>query len=150
MRERTLRQSARACTKRFPMHTQTKSFSVLLFLRGYLALLRMESLLAGRGFAALHRVVKELPVEHNPADARTEETLCRAVDLACVFYFKQVLCLQRAAATTWLLRRSGIPAEMVIGVQQCPFRAHAWVEVAGRVVNDKPYTSELYTVIDKC
>src|SRR6267142_2468310 len=29
---------------------------------------------------------------------------------------------------------------MVIGAQQMPFKAHAWVEVDGRVVNDKPYT----------
>ncbi len=132
------------------MHPHTKPFSFLFFLRAYFALIRMELLLACRGFASVHRAVKQLAVESKSADARTEEAVCRAVDLACVFYFKQVLCLQRAVATTYLLRRNGVPAEMVIGVQQCPFRAHAWVEVAGSVVNDKPYTSELYTVIDKC
>jgi hypothetical protein len=72
------------------------------------------------------------------------------MDIACAFYFKQVLCLQRAAATTILLRQYGVPAEMVIGTQLCPFRAHAWVEVAGRVANDKPYTADLYRVLDRC
>src|SRR2546429_201170 len=37
-----------------------------------------------------------------------------------------------------------------IGAQQMPFKAHAWVEVDGRVVNDKSYTPELYAVLDRC
>ena len=36
------------------------------------------------------------------------------------------------------------------GVQKLPFKAHAWVEVDGRVVNDKPYMREMYTVLDRC
>jgi hypothetical protein len=48
------------------------------------------------------------------------------------------------------LRRYGIPAQMMIGVQKIPFRAHAWVEVEGRIVNDKPYMRELYVVLDHC
>jgi Transglutaminase-like superfamily len=39
---------------------------------------------------------------------------------------------------------------MVIGVQQLPFVAHAWVEVESRVVNDKPYISEIYSVLSRC
>ena len=78
------------------------------------------------------------------------ERICAAVDMACIWYPKEVLCLQRSAATACLLKRYGIPAQMVIGAQQMPFRAHAWVEVDGRVVNDKPYTPEMYAVLDRC
>jgi hypothetical protein len=39
---------------------------------------------------------------------------------------------------------------MIIGVQQIPIKAHAWVEVDGRVVNDKPYMSAMYTILDRC
>jgi hypothetical protein len=39
---------------------------------------------------------------------------------------------------------------MMIGVQQMPFRAHAWVEVDGLVVGDKPYMREMYLVLDQC
>jgi len=124
-----------------------RPFSFSLLLRAYIALLRMDLQLAFRGFPSLHRTVRELPVK---AGNGTVDEICRAADLACVFYFKQVLCLQRSAATTALLRRCGIPAQMVIGVQVCPFRAHAWVEVAGQVVNDKPYVSERYLVMDRC
>jgi len=33
---------------------------------------------------------------------------------------------------------------------EMPFKAHAWVEVDGRVVNDKLYTPEMYGVLDRC
>jgi hypothetical protein len=72
------------------------------------------------------------------------------MDLACVFYPKQVLCLQRAAATTQLLRGHGIRAEMVIGAQLMPFQSHAWVEVDGSVVNDKPYIRDIYQELERC
>jgi hypothetical protein len=76
------------------------------------------------------------------------ETICMAVDTACIWYWKEVLCLQRSAAATCLLKRHGVPARMVIGAQQNPFKAHAWVEVDGQVVNDKSYMREMYAVLD--
>jgi hypothetical protein len=39
---------------------------------------------------------------------------------------------------------------MVIAAQRIPFKAHAWVEVEGRVVNDKPSVKDMYMVLDKC
>jgi hypothetical protein len=70
--------------------------------------------------------------------------------MACIWYPKEVLCLQRSAATACFLRKSGIPARMIIGARRMPFKAHAWVEVNGNVVNDKPYTPEMYAVLDRC
>ena len=78
------------------------------------------------------------------------EHICSAMDMACIWYWKEALCLQRSAATACLLKKYGVPAQMVIGAQQMPFKAHAWVEVDGRVVNDKPYTPEMYAVLDRC
>jgi len=73
-----------------------------------------------------------------------------AVDNAAVFYYKRVLCLQRSAAGALLLRRAGYPAELVIGCRKIPFQAHAWVEVAGTVVNDNAAVTRFYTVLDRC
>jgi hypothetical protein len=72
------------------------------------------------------------------------------MDLACVFYIKKVLCLQRSAATTLLLRRYGHKAEMVIGAQMLPFKSHAWVEVDRAIVNDKPYMTDIYRELERC
>ena len=63
---------------------------------------------------------------------------------------RHALCLQRSAATSCLLKSHGIFAQMVIGAQQLPFKAHASVEVDGRVVNDKPYVPEMYAILDRC
>lgn len=135
-------------TNKFPEASVTPAkSSVVLVMRAYVALVWMDLHLAVRGFPSLHRAVKRTRIRSGVA---LVEEMCHAVDLACVFYFKQVLCLQRSAATTTLLRHQGVAAEMVIGVQQSPFRAHAWVEVTGEVVNDKPYTPGLYKVMDRC
>lgn len=70
---------------------------------------------------------------------------CRAIDFACVFYFKPIRCLQRSTATTMLLRKHGLRADLVIGASLMPFQSHAWVEVDGHVVNDKPYINEVFS-----
>lgn len=69
---------------------------------------------------------------------RLEVDICRAVLLAAALYWKPVLCLQRSHCVARLLRAHGVPARLVIGYRPVPFFSHAWVEVAGRVVNDSP------------
>jgi hypothetical protein len=76
--------------------------------------------------------------------------VCASIDSVCIWYPRSVLCLQRSAATTCLLRSRGFPAQMVVGAQQIPFKAHAWVEVEARVVNDKPYVREIYAELERC
>ncbi len=105
----------------------------------------------GRGnFLALYDQVRNCPIHTEAPSSNAVDKICTAVDLACIWYWKEALCLQRSAATACLLKRNGVPAQMVIGAQQIPFKAHAWVEVDGRVVNDKPYTPEMYSVLDRC
>lgn len=122
----------------------------ILFYEAFLMLLRFEPCLRHENFAALHGKVRNYPISRKPASGESVGRICSAVDLACIWYWKQVQCLQRSAATTCLLRRHGMAAQMVIGVQQIPFKAHAWVEVGGRVVNDRIYLREMYSVLDEC
>ncbi len=120
-----------------------------LMLQAYLKLIHFDLYLARGHFAALHNKVRHYPLA-SKASRFTVEQICHAVDMAGIWYWKEALCLQRSAATACLLKRHGVQAQMVIGAQQMPFKAHAWVEVDGRVVNDKPYTPELYGVLDRC
>jgi hypothetical protein len=122
-----------------------------LVIESWLLLLYFEFVLLFRSFKVLHEIVRKEQVRpaSEPMLLPSAE-LCHAVDLACVFYFKRVLCLQRSAATTLLLRRHGWEAEMVIGAQTLPFKSHAWVEMRGTVVNDKPYVPQIYTVLERC
>ena len=122
----------------------------LLLLEAYLTLIRFDLYLARGDFESLHQKVQNCPTRKKPCAPDSTEVICGAVDMACIWYWKEVLCLQRSAATTCLLRKYGIPAHLVIGTQQMPFKAHAWVEVDGRVVNDKQYLRELYARLDQC
>jgi len=121
-----------------------------LVLKAYLKLIHFDLYLARDNFAALYDKVRKYPVGKQAPAADTVERICSAVDMACVWYGKEALCLQRSAATACLLKKHGVPAQMVIGAQKMPFKAHAWVEVDGRVVNDKSYTPEIYAVLDRC
>jgi hypothetical protein len=119
-------------------------------LESWFLLLRFEWIMRSRGFNAIYRIVREQPVRPTSNRLVPQEDLCCAMDYACVFYFKRVLCLQRSAATTLLLRRHGWRVEMVIGAQLLPFRSHAWCEINGAVINDKPYMQDIYAVLERC
>jgi Transglutaminase-like superfamily len=121
-----------------------------LVLKAYRQLIIFDLFLARGSFRAVYDKVRNYPMGKAAPTVGTVERICSAVDMACIWYWKEALCLQRSAATACLLKRYGVTAQMVIGAQQIPFRAHAWVEVDGRVVNDKPYTPEMYAVLDRC
>jgi hypothetical protein len=123
----------------------------VLVLKAYLSLIYFDLCLVRGDFAALYREVRNTRLASQiPMSADITGEVCRAVDMASIWYWKQVRCLQRSATTTCLLRNHGVSSQMVIGASQMPFRAHAWVEVNGRVVNDKPYMSEVYPELDRC
>jgi Transglutaminase-like superfamily len=122
----------------------------LLVMKAYSKLVHFDLCSTFRKFEGFYNEVRSCPIASHPQVPGDIEMVCAAVDMACIWYWKQVLCLQRSACTTFLLKSLGVRAQLVIGVQQIPFKAHAWVEVDGRVVNDKPYMPEIYAVLDRC
>jgi hypothetical protein len=68
--------------------------------------------------------------------------------LAAAFYPRRALCLEQSLALCWLLRRRSVPAELRIGVQPMPFHAHAWVEVGGRVINEREEVTSSFVAFD--
>ena len=123
-------------------------FMTVLAFRACRLLLCLEQPLTRRDFRSFYRSVRDRPVCASRTNVSCEQA-CRAINLACVFYFKQVACLQRCSALVFLLRGLGIPATLVLGAQRLPFKAHAWVEVNGCVVNDSKSSIELYGVLDR-
>lgn len=103
------------------------------------------------GFHRLYETVRRWPVsKKKSADAEQINAVIAAVDRAGRYYPKHALCLQRSAVGTCLLRMAGAPAQMVMGCRKIPFRGHAWVEVNGEVVNDKPNVQTHFRVLDRC
>jgi prolyl oligopeptidase len=121
-----------------------------LVLRAFKKLILFDLYIARGNFPAFCDKVRRCPVAKREPRPNVVESICTAVDTACIWYWKEALCLQRSAATACLLKQSGVEAQLVIGTRQMPFKAHAWVEVNGQVVNDKSYTPEMYAVLDRC
>lgn len=122
----------------------------MLCTRALLVLLIYDILNAACGFKTIHSIVKHWKVASTRADERAIGSVCRAVNYACILYPKHVLCLQRAFVTTYLLRKRGVPVQLVLGAQQLPFAAHAWVEVDGQAVNERSNVQGLYAIWDRC
>lgn len=70
-----------------------------------------------------------------------------ALTMAACLYWKPVLCLQRAACLTTMLRRRQIAARLVIGYRLSPFVAHSWVEVDGRVIDGSDGYAQRLTIL---
>ena len=104
----------------------------------FIGLLGFDLLLKFAGFHSLIKRVEHWPTKKPQA---TDRNICRrvraSVDRAQMYYPKKAMCLQHSAVVTCLLRRRGVPAQMVLGAHEFPVRVHAWTEVEGYVVNDR-------------
>ncbi len=122
---------------------------MMLFLRALFMLLYYDLVSHFRPFSILYSTVKSWEVAPRTAAQDTIDHVCTAVNYACAWYPKHSLCLQRSFATTYLLRKQGVPAQMVLGAQKLPFKAHAWVEVNGQAVNERS-SVQAYGVWERC
>lgn len=104
-----------------------------LVFRALYEIVRYEVVLSFLGSGRILSQLKRQSISTSAVSAEVEKMICDAVLLATCFYWKPVLCLQRAVCTVRLLRRHGIHARLVIGYRPSPFFSHAWVEVNGRV-----------------
>lgn len=110
----------------------------------------------GRTLAALQ------PARANELSADRQLALARetayAVAVAVKYGPWRPLCLLRSLALAGFLGRQGIPCEVRIGVPRgkavispagkLDFTAHAWVELAGAVLNDKPDVAGRFSPFD--
>jgi len=111
----------------------------------FIALLAFDLLLKFRGFQSLIKRVESWPT----AKVRVKDPdVCKRVramvDRAQMYYPKKAMCLQHSAVVTCLLRRRGVPAEMVLAAQELPPKGHAWAEVEGEVINDSQRAKAKY------
>ena len=106
-------------------------------------------LLSIRGFPFVHAFTRARAVARRTPPPEVTARVCQAVEEACIWYVKRAYCLQRSSVATWMLRRRGVPAELVIGYRPVPVDSHAWVEVAGAIVNDRPQYQRFFRVLDR-
>ena len=123
---------------------------MILVFQALFGLMVYDILSALRPFKTLHSTVRRWRVANKPVGPDTIGRVCTAVNYGCVWYPKEALCLQRSFVTTYLLRKSGVPAQMILGAQKLPFKAHAWVEVNGRAVNERLDVQAIYSIWERC
>jgi hypothetical protein len=121
----------------------------MLFFRVIFALLAYDVVSATCRFERIYSIAKSWKVASRAADPSLVDRVCTAVNHACIWYPKQVLCLQRSIVTTYMLRKYGISAQLILGAQKLPFKAHAWVEVDGGVINERSDIRATYVVWDR-
>lgn len=103
----------------------------------FIGLLYFDLILKFVGFQSLVNKVEQWPTAAPRATDLKECRRVRAmVDRAQMYYPKKAMCLQHSAVVTCLLRRRGVPAELVLAAQEFPPRGHAWAEIEGIVIND--------------
>jgi hypothetical protein len=118
--------------------------------KAFIAVLAFDMSRFSSNFPRMHKFVQSWTVAPSLASPDAVDRACHAVNWACVWYPKRVLCLQRSAVLTCLLRNCGVPAEMVMGAQRIPFSPHAWTEVQGSAINERRNVHALYEVWDRC
>jgi transglutaminase superfamily protein/coenzyme PQQ synthesis protein D (PqqD) len=130
--------------------TEELSFSRRETFSAFVGLLVFDLLLKFGGFQTLMKKVEHWPVtEPRSMDRQICMRVRGMVDRAQMYYPKKAMCLQHSAVVTCLLRRRGVPAEMVLAAQTFPPKAHAWAEVSGEVVNDNNSVKSEYRVLKR-
>jgi hypothetical protein len=101
------------------------------------------------GHRRVYAFIRRVPSLRRSSGSHAIASWVWASEEASIWYFKRVYCLQRSLALTAVLRLVGVRAELVIGFRPLPIDSHAWVEVDGAVVNDRPQYQQLFSVLDR-
>lgn len=122
----------------------------ILVAEAYIRLIEYDLFLSNHNLGALHRRLLGLPVRSKRSADQIGNAVVRALGIACALYPKQILCLKRSTVLVAMLRSRGVNARMVIGVQRLPFKAHAWVEVDGAILDDRLAARERFLQVEQC
>ena len=111
--------------------------------------LRLTTLPRLSGFIARcagNTLLKRLPLLHRRYGI---ERLCALADLAARVTYGSGRCLGRSLLILWLLKARGQPAELLVGVnkEDSLFHAHAWIEIEGRVIGDRPEMTDQFAIL---
>jgi hypothetical protein len=82
-----------------------------------------------------------------PQDIRRAFRYARRIEQASHHHPSHAQCLQRSLVLQRWLRAEGLPSELKIGVRKDDqqLNAHAWVEIGGVSINDRPTSVSAFT-----
>lgn len=119
-------------------------------------LLAVRLMLWRLGYRSTYALIETRSASTGPAPHLDERRLRRAVRTGRLVNGLarrlplDAACLVRSLAAWWLLRRDGVAAELRIGVATEPaFRAHAWLELFGEPITDRPEAVADFAAFDR-
>lgn len=121
-------------------------FSVI---RALLSLVKVNFYIKFLGFYKAILLIKRACKKREyiiPSEAELNQ-LASAVNKACLLYPSRTKCLEWAMSYVLLSLKKGWKCNLEIGVQNYPFKAHAWVECNGKVVMDSQELREGLSII---
>lgn len=108
-------------------------FKFIPFVKAYLKLIQVFTILKLRGLFHLLHLIKSTPVsirisKGNNLTIKNWQLLVDNLNHACRLFPYRIQCLLWSATLSLLAKAQGMSCHFVIGVQNYPFMAHAWVE----------------------
>ena len=118
------------------------------FAEAYLVLTatKLQLMIAPRSLVE-RAVARDDVTVRTDAAASIDEKFVRSFAVASGIHFLRPNCLPRSLSLWRMLRRRGVDAVVRIGAKMTQRRldGHAWVEVGGIVVNDRPDVAKEFT-----
>lgn len=81
------------------------------------------------------------------AEATNINNLVASLNKACFYFPVRVKCLEWSLALYSLARRHGVNCQFVVGLQNYPFKSHAWIEHENRIIADAPDLNKALAII---
>ena len=137
------------------MPLRSQCVDAALIARACVDLRRIDRTLKRSNFQELAASLKELPIRDQasvrPRDIRRARRYARRIANAAHVSMPRAKCLHRSLTLHSWLRREGFPSELRIGVIKdgAELKAHAWVELADQVVNDRPDAVAVFTPLTR-
>jgi Transglutaminase-like superfamily len=123
------------------------AFKALITLHKVHGLLKKQRLMGALGFLASLASLASPDNRMSPSPESYSLAAARALEAACLIYPKKTTCLPFAVTLAALHYQRQYTCDFVIGVQNLPFYAHAWVEVEGKVICDTQDLKEKLALI---
>jgi len=127
----------------------TEKADLKLIIQCYFYLIKVFFILKFKGFFKLINYLQKKAKNGWAIQAKQMDKLIISLNKACAFFPVKVKCLEWSTTLALLAYKKQLKCFLNIGVQNYPFRAHAWVEFNKKVVCDYPELPHSLAVILK-